>query len=431
MSLVSSNKVDTNTYELEVAVDAETFEKAIAATYLKNKNKIAVQGFRQGKAPRKMIERLYGEGVFFEDAINSLYPSELATAVESADIVLVDAPEVEVVSVDKATGFVFKAVCTVKPEVEVSDYKGIKVTKTVKTVTEEAVNAELDKMRDRNGRIVTVEDRPAMNGDTVVFDFEGFIDGVAFQGGKAENYTLVLGSGQFIPGFEEQVCGHSTGDEFDVNVSFPEDYHAAEELAGKAAIFKIKLHEIKAKELPALDDEFAKDASDFDTLDELKADLQKKLDEAELKASDAKVENTLVDTVVEKMKAEIPPVMFEHRVDEMVRDFEYRLSSQGLNMETYLQYTGMEMSSFRKTFSEQAEKQVKLRLALEKIVELENIAVSDEDLEAEFAKMAEQYKMELDRVRQMVPAEDLRMDLQVGKAVEFIREAAKIKTVTE
>ena len=425
MGLVSSNKVETNKYELIVTIDADAFEAAVEKAYRKSVKKISVPGFRPGKAPRKMIEKLYGEGVFFEDAVNDLYPSALASAVEEAKLELVDRPEVEITKIEKADGVEFKATCIVKPEVEVSDYKGIKAEKTVKPVTDEDLNGELNKMADRNARVVSVEDRAAENGDITVIDFEGFVDGKAFDGGKAEGFSLTLGSGQFIPGFEDQVVGHNVEDEFDVNVEFPAEYQA-EELAGKPAVFKVKLHEIKTRQLPAIDDEFVKDVSEFDTLDQLKEDITKKLQEQYDKSADTEVENQLIDAVIANMKAEIPEVMFENRVDESVREFEYRLQSQGMNLELYLQYTGMEMDAFRKTFREQAEKQVKIRLALEKIVELENIQPSAEEIAAEYDKMAENYKMEVEKIKGYIPEKDLVKDLAVNKAIDLIKDSAEI-----
>lgn len=428
MILTNTNKLETNKYELTVKVDAESFEKAIEKAYKQNSKKINVPGFRKGKAPRKMIEKLYGEGVFFEDAINELYPSALADAVEEAKLEIVARPEVEMKTVEKADGFEFTAICIVKPEVEVKNYKGIKAEKTVKAVTDEDVNARIDAMRQKNSRLVDITDRAAAIGDTVVFDFDGYVDDVAFDGGKAEKFSLELGSGQFIPGFEPQIEGKKIDEEFDVAVTFPEEYQA-EELKGKAAIFKCKLHEIKAKELPELDDEFAKDVSEFDTLADLKADISKKMeDAAEKEASDA-VENKLIDVVIENMVAEIPNEMNESRIDEMIRDFEYRLQSQGMNIDTYMQYTGMELSSFRQTFAEQAAKQVKIRLALEKIVELEKIEVTQEELDEEYQKVAESYKMEIEKIKSFIPQADFEKDMAVNKAIDLVKASAKIKEV--
>ena len=425
MSLAETKNVGTNRYELVVKVDAEKFEAAIEKAYRKNVKKIDIQGFRKGHAPRKIVERMYGEGVFFEDAINDLYPAALQEAITESGLEVVARPEVEVTEVNKADGFTFTAKCVVKPEVEVKDYKGIEVEKEVKEVTDEEIDRNLQNMQEKHARMIDVDDRPAKNGDSVVFDFEGFVDGVAFDGGKAEKFNLELGSGQFIPGFEEQIVGKSIGEEFDVNVSFPEDYHV-DDLKGKPVVFKCKLHEIKYKELPILDDEFAKDASEFDSLDELKADLKKKAEEANEKAAETEVENKLIDTVLENMTGEIPEEMYEVRIDEMVRDFEYRLQMQGMDLETYLKYTGMELDSFRKTFAAQAEKQVKIRLALEKIVEVENITVEDEAVEEEYKKLADQYKMEVEKVKGFIPDEEFRKDMAVNKAVDLIKDTAKI-----
>ena len=424
MNLIENKNVDTNKFQLIVEVGADQFEPAVEKAYRKNVKKMNVPGFRKGKAPRKMVEKLYGEGVFFEDAVNELYPAALQQAVEEAQLQLVARPEVEITQVDK-NGFTFTATCIVKPEVTVKNYKEIAVEKEIKAVTDEDIDNRLKSLQEKNGRTVNVEDRPAQDGDTVVFDFEGFVDGEAFDGGKAEQYTLVLGSHQFIVGFEEQICGKSVGEEFDVNVSFPEKYHV-ENLQGKPALFKCKLHEIKAQELPELDDEFAKDTSEFDTLEELKADIRKKTEQANEKAAEDAVENKLIDIIIENMEAVVPEEMYQARIDDMVRDFQYRLQSQGLNLETYMQYTGMNMESFRKTFYEQAQRQVKIRLALEEIVKLENISVDDETVEAEFAKLAENYKMEVEQVKNFVPVEEFKQDIAVNKAIDLVKETANI-----
>lgn len=426
MSLTANNKIDTNKYELTIHIDAASFEKALEKAYRKNIKKINVPGFRRGKAPRKMVEKLYGEGVFFEDAINDIYPAALSEAIEEAKLEIVARPEVEMKEADKENGVTFTAVCIVKPEVSVKDYKGIEVKKTVKEVTDENVENRLKAMQDRNARQIEVEDRPSKNGDTLVFDFEGSVDGVPFDGGKAEKYSLELGSGQFIPGFEPQLENRNIGDEFDVNVTFPEDYHA-EELKGKEAVFKCKVHEIKAKEVPELDDEFAKDVSEFDTLDELRADIRKKMEEQNEKEASTEVENKLIDQVIENMEAEIPNEMYEAAIDDMIRDFDYRLQSQGMNLDTYMKYTGMELASFRQTFEEQAKKRVQIRLALEKIVELENIEVNDEDVEAEYKKLADMYQMEADQVKQFVSVQELSKDIGVNKAVDLVKENAVIR----
>lgn len=425
MSLKSSNKVESNRYQLEVEVDAETFAKAVDQVYHKQSKKITIPGFRKGKAPRAFIEKYYGEQVFYEDAINAVYPDALDSAVKEANLELVqDKIDFDLVSAGK-DGLVFKATITTKPEVEVEDYKGMKATKPSVEVTEEEVDAEIKKVQERNSRMVTVEDRAAQNGDIAVIDFEGFVDGVAFEGGKAENQSLTLGSGQFIPGFEEQIIGHHTGEEFDINVKFPDDYQA-KELAGKDSVFKIKLHEIKMKELPEVDDEFVKDVSEFDTLESYKKDLKEKLQKAkEAKAQDD-VENQLIDQLVEKLKAEIPQAMFENRIDEDIREFAYRLQAQGLDINTYMKYTGMDKDSIRKQFQPQAERQVKVRLALEKIVELEKIEPNEDEINAEYEKLAKAYEMDADKVKSFIPKEELVKDIAVEKAIQLIRDTAVV-----
>lgn len=426
MSLKSTEKIETNKYELEIEISAEAFEAAVQSAYLKAKKNINVPGFRKGHAPRKIVEREYGEGVFYEDALNAILPAEIDTAVSEAGLELVTRPDVEVTEVSKEKGAVIKATCITKPEIEIKDYKGIEIEKSVKTVSDEDVDHEIDHIREKGMRIITVEDRAAQNGDDVIIDFEGFKDNVAFEGGKAEKFTLTLGSGQFIPGFEDQIVGHNVGDEFDINVTFPEDY-GAKELAGAPVVFKIKLHEIKAKELPELDDEFVKDQSEFDTVDELKADIRAKLEEAAQKSCEQEQEGKILDEVIAKVDGEIPEVMFERRVDEMIEELGQRLAPQGISVDMYLQYTGQTLDSLKTMYREQAEKQVKLRLALEKIAVLENIEVSDEETEEEFKKMAEAYQMEVEQVKGYVTADALKKDLAVGKAAELVKKEAVIK----
>ena len=426
MSLKSANKVETNKHELEIEISAEAFEAAVQAAYLKAKKNINVPGFRKGHAPRKIVEKEYGEGVFYEDALNAIIPAEVDTAVAEAGLELVARPDVEVTEVSKEKGAVIKAVCITKPEIEIKDYKGIKIEKSVKTVSDDDVDHEIDHIRQKGKRIITVEDRAAQNGDDVVIDFEGFKDNVAFEGGKAEKFTLTLGSGQFIPGFEDQIIGHNIGDEFDVNVTFPEDY-GAKELAGAPAVFKVKLHEIKTKELPELDDEFVKDQSEFDTVDELKADVRKKLEDAAKKTSEQEEEGKIFDEVIAKVEGEIPEVMYERRVDEMIEEMGQRLAPQGISLDMYLQYTGQTLDSLKKTYREQAEKQVKLRLALEKISELEGIEVTDDEAEEEIKKMADNYKMEVEQVKSYVTVDAVKKDLAVGKAADLVKAEAVIK----
>lgn len=425
MSLKSSNQVETNRYQLEVEVDADTFEKAVNQAFHKQGKKITIPGFRKGKAPRAFIEKYYGEQFFYEDAVNAVYPAALDEAVKAAQLRLVDDKiDFDVVSVGK-DGLVFKAIVTTWPVVSISDYKGLEASKTPVEVTDEDIDKEIQKVQERNSRMITVEDRPAQLGDAAVIDFEGFVDGVAFEGGKAENHTLDLGSGQFIPGFEEQVVGHSTGEEFDITVTFPEDYQAST-LQNKEAVFKIKLHEIKQKELPTVDDDFAKDVSEFDTLEAYKEDIRKNLLESREKAAQDEVEAQLIDQLVEKLQGEIPEALYQNKINDDLRDFAYRLQSQGLDFNTYLKYTGMDQNSIRDHFKPQAEKQVKVRLALEKIAELEEIKTTAEEIEAEFEKLAKTYSMEVDKVKSFIPEADLAQDLAVEKAVGIVRDSAKI-----
>ncbi len=428
MSLKASNKVDTNRYELTISVPADEFEAAVEKVFKRESKKITIPGFRKGKAPRAFVEKYYGEQVFYEDAINLVYPSALESAVEEAGLKLIeDQIAFDLLESGKGKDLVFKVGVTTYPEVSIEGYKGIEITKKPVEVTEEDVDAELTKVQDRNSRMVTVEDRAAENGDTVEIDFEGFVDGVAFEGGKAENFNLTLGSGQFIPGFEDQVVGHNTGDEFDVNVTFPEEYHA-EELKGKPAVFKIKLHEIKAKELPDIDDDFIKDISEFDTVEAYRADVKEKLTVSRQKQADDDADNQLIDALIEKLQGEIPDAMYQKRINDDINEFAYRLRSQGLDLKTYLQYTGMDEQGIRDSFKPQAERQVKIRLALEKIVELENIVPTDEEIEAEYAKMANVYQMEVDKIKGFVPKEDLSLDIAVEKAMGLVRDSAVVKT---
>lgn len=426
MSLKTTNKTDANTYELEIEITAEAFEEALQKAYLKAKNKIAVPGFRKGKAPRKVIEKNYGENCFYEDAVNLLYPEYVNSAIDEANLELVAQPDVEITAVDKENGVAMKVTCTTKPEVTVKDYKGIEAEKSVREITDEEVDKEVDKLREKGMRIIDVDDRACQMGDDVVIDFEGFKDDVAFDGGKAEKFTLSLGSGQFIPGFEEQVAGHSIGEEFDINVTFPDDY-GAEELKGAPVVFKIKLHEIKAKELPELDDEFVKDTSEFDTVADLKADIKKRLEDAAEKTAQNNFEGAVFDKVIENMEADIPQVMFDRRVAEMLQDLEQRLAPQGISLEMYMQFTNQTIDSIRETYKEQAEKQVKLRLALEKIAEVENLDATEEEIEAEFTKMSEMYSMDVAKIKELVSDKDLKKDLLVGKAADFVKDNAIVK----
>ena len=426
MSLKSQNKIDTNRVELEVVVDAETFEKGLAAAFKKQSKKISIPGFRKGKAPRAFVEKYFGKEVFYEDAVNALYPDALDEAVKEAGLeVIQDKIDFDVKEVGPQ-GFTFTAALTTKPEVTIENYKGIEAVKKSAEVTDEDIDAEIKKVQERNSRMVTVEDRAAQNDDIAVIDFEGFLDGEPFEGGKGENYSLTLGSGQFIPGFEEQIVGHNTGDEFEVNVTFPEDYQA-EELKGKATTFKCKLHEIKMKELPEVDDEFVKDVSEFDTLADYKEDLKKKLAESKEKEAADDLENQLIDKLVELVQGEIPEAMYENKIADSIREFGYRLQSQGLNLDTYMKYTGMNVDQMKEGFRPQAERQVKLRLALDKIAALEELKAGEEDLNQEYQKIAEQYKMEADKIKELIPAAELEKDICVEKAINLVRDNANIK----
>ena len=396
MALKSSNKVDTNTYEIEFTVSSDAFKEACKQAYLKGKKNIQLPGFRKGKATQGMIEKMYGEGAFYEEALDIVYPEAVSSAIEEAELKVVDAPfDLEIPVMSKEEGVEMKMKVTTYPEVKLGEYKGLKAVKLPTEATDEDVENELKQMQERNSRLIDVTDRNAEMGDTATIDFEGFTDGVAFEGGKGENYPLELGSGSFIPGFEEQVAGHAVDEEFDVNVTFPEEY--------------------------------AKDVSEFDTLDEVKEDLKKQI--AEKKEKDAKIdlENQLLEQVVENMEVEIPECMFTKRTDEMVQEYNYRLQMQGLNLETYLQYMGQDMNTFKASFKEGAEKQVKVSVALAAIMETENIEVSDEEIDAEAAKIGEQYGMDVDQVKKAVPAEQLTEDIKRNKAVDLIVESAVIE----
>ena len=426
MNLISCEKLEKSMVELQFSIDAEAFKGAVADVFKKEGKKYSVPGFRKGKAPKAMIEKMYGSDIFHYDAVNDLFPEAYEAAVKEAKIDVVGRPDPEVVSMSEADGVVLKVKVAVKPEVELGEYAGLTVTKEAKNVNEADVDAEVKRMQDRNGRLLTREGA-AENGDTVDIDFEGFVDGKAFEGGKAEHYSLVLGSGSFIPGFEDQVVGHSAGEEFDVNVKFPEEYGAAE-LAGKDATFKIKLHEVKYKELPALDDDFAKDVSEYDTLDELKDSIRNNIKTNLDKQAEQKVENDLMDQVIANMKADIPDAMVDSRIDELVQDFEYRISQQGLKLADYLKYMGMNIEQFRAQFKEQADKQVKMRLAMEAIVAKEGITASDEEFEEEVKRIADAYKMEADKVKSIVDAAAVKADLAINKAIDFVKEKANVVT---
>lgn len=424
MALKSSTLKETNKYELEVTVDAETFEKAVQKSYKKNIGQVNLPGFRKGKAPRQMVEKMYGKDVFYPDAIEFCYPEALETAIKEAGLRVVAVESVEEVSTDN--GFEFKATVVVEPEIEIEGYKGLEIKSKAVRVTEKMINEEIDKIRDRNSRMITVEDRAAADGDTAVIDFEGFLGDVAFEGGKAENYNLALGSGSFIPGFEEQIIGHNAGEEFTISVKFPEDYQA-EELKGQDAQFKIKLHEIKTKELPELDDEFVKDVSDKETVEEYKKEIKETITKRLKEEKENDISNQITDKLIELVLGEIPEAMYDNEVNSMIRDFDARLRSQGMDMNMYLGYMGMDVDALKNMYRKDAEKRVKLRLALKKIAKLEGISVTDEDVEAEFARLAETYSVDVDRIKTIVDAEDQRDDIAVQRAMEIVKKEAAVK----
>lgn len=430
MSLKSSNKTDVNTTELIITIDAAAFEAAVEKTYQKQKKNIQIKGFRKGKAPRKIVESTYGEGVFYEDAINGLLPAELDAAISETGLDLVDRPAVEVVSLDKENGVEIKATCVTKPVIEISDYKGIKAAKKVREITDEDIEVQVTNIRKKNARIVSVDDRAAQMGDEVVLDFEGFFGDEAFEGGKGEDHPLKLGSGQFIPGFEEQVAGHSIDEEFDVNVKFPEDYQM-EDYAGKDATFKCKIKGISYEELPEIDDELVKDATEFNTVDEYKADIRAKLEEAAEKQAEASFENSIMNSIIEKVDSPIPNCMYERRIDSLVSAFENQLQQNRMTLDLYLQYTGMDMDAFRETHRERAESEVKLRLALEKIAELENIEISEDEVNASLTEIAEANKMDLETIKRFIPVDDYKEDMKVQKAIELVKENAVIDNSVE
>lgn len=426
MNLKSSKKLETNRYELEIEISKEDFSKAVDKAYRKNIKKISIPGFRRGKAPRAFVEKYYGENIFYEDAINSIYPEAVEEAVKEAKLeVINDKVDFDIVEIGKDKGLTFKVALTVKPEVNIQNYKGIEIKAKSVEVTEEEISKELEKQRERNARFIEVTDRAAKDGDIVVIDFKGSVDGVAFDGGEGTNHSLKLGSKQFIEGFEEQIVGHKKDEDFSINVKFPEDY-GAKDLAGKDAVFEIKLHEIKEKELPELDDEFVKDISEFDTLKEYKEDVKAKLLESKETESKNDIDNQIIDKVNGLLEAEIPEAMFENKVNEDINDFARRLQSQGLDMKTYMQYTGLDNEKFKKEFRPMAERQVKLRLALEKISELERLEPTAQEIENKYKEYAENYKMDVEKIRTFIPEKDIKMDLSCEKAIDFLRENTKI-----
>ena len=424
MSLTKSELIEKNRYELQISVDKATFDAAVSAVYRKQVKNITVPGFRKGKAPRSVIEKMYGSGVFYEDAINDLIPGAYTEAMAEAKLDVVSQPEFDIVSIDE-NGLVLSAKVYVKPEVEIKDYFGIEVEKEVAEVSEDAVNAELETIRKRHERQTEVTDEPAEMGDLANIDFEGFCDGVAFEGGKGTNHDLKLGSGSFIPGFEEQIVGKKVNDEFDVNVTFPTEYHASD-LAGKDATFKVKLNAITKIELPELDDEFAKDVSEFDTFAEYLDDIKAKIAKRNEAAADANVDEKLTEALIEKLEADIPEAMIDTEVENFVRDYDNRLRTQGLDLNTFFRYTKQTLEGLRAQMRPQAEKQVKARLALEKIAELENVEVVEDDINSEYEKIAAAYGIELDQVKASIDSEAIAADMKVQKAMILVKDKAVI-----
>ena len=426
-------KLEKNMAKLTIEVSAEDLEKAMQAAYQKAKGRITLPGFRKGKAPRKLIEKMYGTGVFYEDAANDLIPTAYAEALKDCDLEIVSRPEINVTQIESGKPFIFTAEVAVKPEVTLGEYKGVEVEKSNVEVTDEDINKEVDKERENNSRTIDVDDRAVESGDIIKLDFDGSVDGVPFAGGKAENYDLTVGSGSFIPGFEEQLVGVKAGEEKEVNVTFPEDYQAAE-LAGKPAVFKCTVKKIEVKELPELDDEFAKDVSEFDTLEEYKADIKKNLEEKKADAAKRAKEDAAVDAAVANATMEIPDAMLDTQVNQMIDDFARRMQSQGLTMDQYMQFTGTTLASLQEQMKPQALKRIQTRLVLEKIAEAEAIEIADEKIDEEINKMAEMYKMEADKLKEMLgdaEKEQMKKDMAVQEAVTILADAAKEVEKTE
>ncbi len=427
---VTKELQEKNIVKLTITVDSETFEKGVQKAYLKNVKNINLPGFRKGKAPRKIIEQYYGEGVFYEDAINFVCPDAYEEAVKEENLEVVSRPEIDVVEIGKGVDFVFTATVTVKPEVTLGDYKALEVKKVTYRTTQKEIEGEIKKAQEQNARIVPVEDRDVKDGDLTVIDFEGFCDGVAFEGGKGENYSLEIGSGAFIPGFEEQLVGAKIGVETQVNVTFPKEYHA-EDLKGKDAMFKVTVKEIKEKQLPEINDDFVKDVSEFDTLDDYKKDIKEKLQKANEQKGKQETENAVIDEVVKISTVEIPDCMIDTQLDNIANDFNYRLSMQGLNLEQYLQMTGSNLDGFKEQFKEQAEKQVRTSLVLEAVAKAEDVKADEKDIEEEMNKIAESYKMELEKVKELFKNEELKSlenEIITTKTVDLlVKSATKTK----
>lgn len=419
---VQVEKLEKSMAKLTITVEAAKFDAAVDSAYQKNKGKIALPGFRKGKAPRAMIEKMYGTGVFFEDAANELIPEAYETAAKESELEIVAQPEIEVTQMDKGTDFIFTATVAIKPEVTLGDYKGIEVEKKETEVSEEEITAEIDKAREANSRLITIEDRATEDGDTVIIDFDGYVDGKQFEGGYAEDYTLVLGSHSFIDNFEDQLVGKNLGEDVEVNVTFPEEYHV-DELKGKPALFKVKIKEIQKKELPELDDDFAQDVSDFDTLDEYKADVEKKILENKENQIKREQEDQIIEKIIENAQMEIPQQMIAAQTRQMTQEFAQRLQSQGLSLEQYMQFTGLTPQKMMEDLEPQALKRIQSRLVLEAVVAAENIEASDEEIDKELENMASMYQMEIDKLKELIGDDEKKqigMDLAVQKAVEFV-----------
>ena len=427
MNLIKSEKTDKGVWTLQFSVDKDTFAKAVSDSFRKNSGKITVPGFRKGKAPRAVVEKMYGKGYFYEDAFNAVLPDAFEAALKDSKLDMVGQPDFDVVSVSDEDGVVFSAKVSVKPEVKIEGYLGIEVEKKVVPVTDEEVDQEIRTLQERNSRETDLDEGgKAEMGDICTIDFDGSVDGVPFDGGKGSDYPLKLGSGNFIPGYEEQVAGHTLNETFDVRVSFPEDYHV-KELAGKPAVFKTTIHKIQHIELPALDDDFAKDFTEFDTFDEYLKDVRAKIEKRHGEEADSEFENAVLDQLIEKTDAEIPETMFVAETENFVRDYDNRLRMQGLDLKTYFQYTGMDLDKLRAQLRPQAEKQVRLRLALEKIAELEKLEATQEDIDGEIQRIADAYQMKVEDVRKAVPMDSVAEDMKVKKAMDLVKEKAVIK----
>lgn len=427
MNLIKSEKTDKGVWTLQFSVDKDTFAKAVSDSFRKNSGKITVPGFRKGKAPRAVVEKMYGKGYFYEDAFNAVLPDAFEAALKDSKLDMVGQPDFDVVSVSDEDGVVFSAKVSVKPEVKIEGYLGIEAEKKVVPVTDEEVDQEIRTLQERNSRETDLDEGgKAEMGDICTIDFDGSVDGVPFDGGKGSDYPLKLGSGNFIPGYEEQVAGHTLNETFDVKVSFPEDYHV-KELAGKPAVFKTTIHKIQHIELPALDDDFAKDFTEFDTFDEYRKDVRAKIEKRHREEADSEFENAVLDQLIEKTDAEIPETMFVAETENFVRDYDNRLRMQGLDLKTYFQYTGMDLDKLRAQLRPQAEKQVRLRLALEKIAELEKLEATQEDIDGEIQRIADAYQMKVEDVRKAVPVDSVAEDMKVKKAMDLVKEKAVIK----